>query len=104
VIFSFGSLSNSLRNRWIHLGYRGHTHAWFCAMRAYTCGFVLVRLLERGREILATMPFRPEALLIELAFIFNLFFVRHRIDLVSYCSLPSRRPLGNRAAITFALS
>ena len=99
-----GSLSNSLRNRRIHLGYFGHTHAGLCAIRSYTCGFVRVRLLERGREVLATIPFRREAQLIELAFIFNIFLVRHRIDQVSYRALPRQRPLGIRAAIMITLS
>jgi hypothetical protein len=72
-------------------------------MRAHTRGFVLVRLLERGREVLATMSSRREILLVNLPFVFNIFLVRHRIDVVSYCTLASRRPLGNRATIIIKL-
>ena len=52
-------------------------------MRAHTRGFVLVRLMERGTEDLVSMSSRLEILLVNLAFIFNIFFVRHRIDVVS---------------------
>jgi hypothetical protein len=72
-------------------------------MRAHTRGFVLVRLMERGREVLASMSSRLEILLVNLAFVFNIFLVRHRIDVVSYCGLASRRPLGNRATIIITL-
>jgi hypothetical protein len=55
-----GGLSNSLRNRQIHVGHVGHAHAGLCTMRAHTRGFVLVRPFERGREVLATMSSRRE--------------------------------------------
>jgi hypothetical protein len=42
-------------------------------------------------------------LLIKLAFVFSIFLVRHKIDVVSYCALASRRPLGNRATIIITL-
>jgi hypothetical protein len=84
VIF-LGYLSNSLRNCRIHLGYLGHTYAALCARRAHTCGFVLVRLLYRRREVLAIMSSGCKVLSIIVAFVFNVFLVRHRIDVVSYC-------------------
>jgi hypothetical protein len=102
-VIVLGSMSNSLRNRRVHFGYFGHVHASPCTMREHTRGFVLVRLMERGREVLAAMSSRREKLLINLAFVFNIFFVRHNIAVVSYCALASRRPLGNRATIIITL-
>jgi hypothetical protein len=72
-------------------------------MRAHTRGFVLVRLLERGRAVLAAMSSRREIFLIKFAFVFNIFLIRHKIDVVSYCALASRRPLGDRATIIITL-
>jgi hypothetical protein len=66
-------------------------------------GSCSVRLVERGREVLAAMSSRRERLLISLAFVFNIFFVRHNIAVASYCAMASRRPLGNRATIIITL-
>jgi hypothetical protein len=56
-----------------------------------------------GQSVLATMSSRPEVLLIKLAFIFNIFLVRHMLGVFAYCALASRRPLGNRATIIITL-
>jgi hypothetical protein len=49
------------------------------------------------------MSSRLEILLGNLAFVFNIFLVRHKIKVVLYCALASRRPLGNRAAIIITI-
>ena len=90
VIF-LGSLSISLRNRRIHLGYIGHAHAGRCTRRPYTRGFVLVR----RREVLATMSSRLEVLSINPALVIQYFLGpsqdRHRLVL--------RWSAGDRSAI-----
>jgi hypothetical protein len=95
-------MSNSLKNRRVHFGYSGHAHVGPGTMLERTRGFVLVRLLERGRKVLAAMA-RREKLLINLAFVFEIFFVRHNSAMASYCALASRRLLGNRATIIITL-
>jgi hypothetical protein len=64
-------------------------HSWVRARAAARAGLSGSRINVVSASIL----------LINLAFVFNIFLVRHKIDVVSYIALASRRPLGNRAAI-----